>query len=163
LAPCERLYRRSRTLDAPMLRDPSDLDRGTIVVLPSATFAISELRKIIAIQHYEERLLCTLLRLADRRQRIVYLTSLPLDEAVIGSKTGSRRVAGRAGVAVLEGEEDLRSVAEVEAAIERLRDRRPGRAAVIKLNDGFSGQGNAFVELDGFHSLDEAPIAFCAV
>ena len=66
-----------------MLRALSDLDRGTIVVLPSATFPEAELRKIVGIQHYEERLLCTTLRLANPEQRIVYITSLPLDEAII--------------------------------------------------------------------------------
>ena len=66
-----------------MLNEPSDLDRGTIVVLPSATFPIAELRKIVGIQHYEERLLCTLLRLQNPDQRIVYITSLPIDDAVI--------------------------------------------------------------------------------
>ena len=66
-----------------MLAAPSDLERGTIVVLPSATFPEAELRKIVGIQHYEERLLCTTLRLANPEQRIVYITSLPLDEAII--------------------------------------------------------------------------------
>src|SRR5207302_3330018 len=36
--------------------------------------------------------------------------------ARFGSKTGSRRAARKAGVAVLDGVEDLRSVAELEAA-----------------------------------------------
>src|ERR671918_212929 len=39
----------------------SDLEEGTIVVLPSATFALAELRKIIGIARYEERLLCMVL------------------------------------------------------------------------------------------------------
>src|SRR4051794_5047327 len=232
-----------------MARPVTDLERGTIVVLPSATFPDSELRKIVAIQHYEERLLCTTLRLANSDIKIVYITSLPVDEAIIeyylrflpeaadarrrlhllvvgedsgraltakvldaphvidgvrdlvdgadsayilpfnvtpvegrfselvglpifgaapelaslGSKTESRRAARKAGVAVLDGEEDLRSVAELDAAIEGLRARRPdAQAAVMKLNDGFSGQGHAIVELDGFSSLASAAITFIA-
>ncbi|MBV9410627.1 MAG: carboxylate-amine ligase, partial [Acidimicrobiia bacterium] len=88
--------------------------------------------------------------------RFSELTGLPLfgarpDLASLGSKTESRRAARKAGVAVLDGEEDLRSVAELEAAIEGLHARRPdAQAAVMKLNDGFSGQGHAIVELDGF-------------
>src|SRR5439155_12896807 len=58
-------------------------ERGTMVVLPSATFPSAELRKILGIQHYEERLLCTLLRLAMPEQRIVYITSLPVDDAIV--------------------------------------------------------------------------------
>ena len=54
-----------------MLRALSQLERGTIVVLPSATFPESELRKIVGIQHYEERLLCTTLLLRDPELRIV--------------------------------------------------------------------------------------------
>lgn len=220
------------------------------MVLPSATFAVSELRKITGIQHYEERLLCTTLLLARPELRMVYLTSLPVDEAVVayylgflpdpadarrrlvlvalddptplpltekllhrpdvvehvrslaaeappahvlpfnvtpaefavaerldlpilgpdpdlvplGSKSGSRRVARRAGVAVLEGAEDLFSVDEVEAAVHRIRAARPwAEAVVVKLNDGFSGQGNAFIHLDGLTTpLPASPTTFCA-
>ena len=61
--------------------------------------------------------------------------------AGLGSKTGSRRVARLAGVPVLDGAEDLRSVEAVEAAARDLRGRPapPVGAVVIKLNDGFSG------------------------
>jgi len=54
-------------------------------------------------------------------------------------------------------------VAELEAAILGLRARRPNAdAAVVKLNDGFSGQGHAIVELGRFSSLESAPITFIA-
>jgi hypothetical protein len=232
-----------------MARPLTDIERGTIVVLPSATFPDSELRKIVAIQHYEERLLCTTLLLADPDLEIVYITSLPVADAIVeyylrflpdsagarrrlhmvvvgedsgraltakvldaphviervrnlvdgaehayvlpfnvtalegrfaelvdlplfgarpelaalGNKTESRRAARKAGVAVLDGEEDLRSARELEAAIEGLRARRPdAEAAVVKLNDGFSGQGHAIVELGGFSSLETATITFIA-
>lgn len=230
----------------------TDLERGTIVVLPSASFPVEELTKITGIQHYEERMLFTLLFLSNPQTRIVYLTSLPVDEAVIeyylrfvpdpddarrrlvlhalgdpspvcltekllaqpaavsavralvsdpddayvlpfnvtkgeralaealglplygghpdlaelGSKTGSRRVARQAGVAVLEGNEGLRSLEEIETAVRRIQARRPAaEAVVVKLNDGFSGQGNAIVELNG--DLPPFPIVssattFCA-
>ena len=89
----------------------------------------------------------------------------PAALAGLGSKTGSRRVARLAGVAVLDGAEDLRSVEAVEAAARRLR--RPAAppvgAVVIKLNDGFSGQGNAVVDLAGLNgSLLDSPVVFCA-
>ena len=89
----------------------------------------------------------------------------PAELASLGSKTGSRRVARLAGVPVLDGAEDLRSVEAVEEAALRLRGRPapPVGAVVIKLNDGFSGQGNAVVDLAGLNgSLLDSPVVFCA-
>ncbi|HET6815136.1 MAG TPA: hypothetical protein VFJ69_14235, partial [Actinomycetota bacterium] len=231
--------------------DPLDLGEGTVVVLPSLSFPTAELRKIVGIGYYEERLLFLLLLLRRPGVKIVYLTSMPVEEAVVdyylsflpdpagarsrlhmlaagdpaprsltaklldgpelldrvrelcdgpggafvqpfnvtaseqalserlglplygppatlaalGSKSGSRRVARLAGVAVLDGAEDLRSVEAVEAAARRLRRRPvpPVGAVVIKLNDGFSGQGNAVVDLAGLNgSLQDSPVVFCA-
>lgn len=240
---------------------------STVVLLPSLSFPVAELVKIKGVIHYEERLLCTILLLARPEQHLVYLTSLPVDPAIIdyylgfladpddarrrlhlvavdepgarpltakvldhpevleqvgallsddgsddgsdnrntgsngnhghaalvpfnvtagewrvadalgipldgppthlaglGSKTGARRVARRAEVAVAEGEEGLFSLDEVLGAVQRLRARRTGaRAAVVKLNHGFSGQGNALVDLAGHHrTLAEMPTTFCA-
>ena len=231
--------------------DPLDLHAGTVVVLPSLSFPVEELRKIVGIGYYEERLLFLLLLLRRPDLRLVYLTSMPIDQEVVdyylgflpdpaaarerlhllsvgdpeprcltaklldradlvdrirelagarggafvlpfnvtwreldlverlgvplygphpeqaalGTKTGSRRVARLAGVPVLDGAEDLRSLQAVELAARRLRDRAgsPPGAAVIKLNDGFSGQGNAVVPLDTLDSgLLDSPTVFCA-
>jgi hypothetical protein len=221
-----------------------------MVVLPSATFPVAELMKITAIEHYEERMLFTTLLLRHPDLRIVYLSSLPIDDAIVdyylhflpdpddarrrlslvavgesgprplsdkvlgrsdviervrelagdpeqayvlpfnvtrleravsddlglplygphpdvvwlGSKTGSRQVARRAGVNVLPGREGLFSVAEVARAIEEVRSRRPSaEAVVIKLDNGFSGQGNAIIELAGLASpLEASKTTFCA-
>ncbi len=228
---------------------PPSWETGTIVLLPSLSFPVTELTKITGIDHYEERLLCSILLLARPDLRIVYLTSqavdreivdyhlgflpdpgaarrrlhlvavgeagprplthklldrpdildrvrtlvsddagaallpfnvtpaewtlasalgLPLDGpraelVALGSKSGSRRVARRAGVEVLDGEEDLGSVEEVAAALERLRRRRPEVAtAVVKLNLGFSGQGNALVDLTAAEPLSAGSTTFCA-
>ncbi len=230
--------------------DPLDLEAGTVVVVPSLTFPVGELRKIVAIQHYEERMLYLLLLLRRRGVRVIYLSSCPIEDAVIeyylsfmpdpaaargrlhllsvgdpaprpltakllerpdllesvreligdpaeafvlpfnvtplegllaealglpvygprpshaalGSKTGSRRIARRAGVPVLAGAEDLWSLGEVEWAVRRLRQRVPmPPGAVVKLNNGFSGQGNAVIALDRFNgSLEDATTSFCA-
>ena len=230
---------------------PSDLERGTIVVIPSLSFNETELRKIIGAIHYEERLLFTLLWLRRPDLRLVYVTSLPIDPNIVdyslrflpdpadarrrlcmvsiddpstaplsekllrhpeaieeiraqagdphdayllpfnvttaerslsealrlplygspphlfwfGSKTGSRRTARQAGVSVLEGWEDLYALEDIEHAIELIRARSPhADAVVIKLNNGFSGQGNAIVELDGHTSpLTASTTTFCAV
>jgi len=230
---------------------PVDLETATVVVLPSATFPVAELRKITGIQFYEERMLFTLLFLRRPGVRVVYVTSLPVDEAVVeyylgflpdpggarrrltmvaldqagpvalaeklvgrpdvlarlraavagdddafllpfivtaaersvsdslglalygpppelavlGSKSGARRVAERAGVPLLAGAGDLWSLAEVDTATEALAARRPAPAAVVvKLNDGFSGQGNAIVELGAppAGGLVDRPTTFCA-
>ena len=231
-------------------RPPSELETGTVVVVPSLSFAESELRKITGAVHYEERLLFMLLFLRKPDLRLVYITSLPVDPLIIdyylrflpdpvdarrrlslvsvgdgsvaplsekllrtpraledvramagdpdnayllpfnvtvaerslsealrlplygspphlfwlGSKTGSRRTARQAGVSVLEGWEDLWSLQDIEHAIDLIRDRSPhADAVVIKLNNGFSGQGNAIVELTAPTSpLPWSDTTFCA-
>jgi PGM1 C-terminal domain len=226
------------------------LESGTIVVIPSISFDESELRKIIGINHYEERMLFVLLWLQNPDLRIVYVTSEHVDEAIVdyylsfldqpeaardrlqmlhlddprpralsakllqhdtfldelkgeiesredayiltfnvspwelaiseriatplygpspeaaalGSKSGSRRVAREANVPVLPGHEDLFSVAELEEAIHRLRTELPElETVVLKLNNGFSGQGNAVIELADLRSpLTGSTTVFCA-
>ena len=62
----------------------------------------------------------------------------------LGTKSGGRKVFREAGVECPEGMEDLRSEREVEDALVELRDRRPRlRRAVVKLDESFSGEGNA--------------------
>jgi hypothetical protein len=62
----------------------------------------------------------------------------------LGTKSGSRKVFREAGVAMPEGFEDLKDQAEVEEALYELKQKRPAmRRAVVKLDDSFSGEGNA--------------------
>ncbi len=62
----------------------------------------------------------------------------------LGTKSGSRKVFREAGVPLPEGFEDLRSLQDVEEALLELHRRRPrARKAVVKLDDSFSGEGNA--------------------
>ncbi len=217
-------------------------------MVPSISFPPVELAKIIAAQRYEERMLFLALLLRNPALRIVYVTSSPVDRAVVdyylrflpdpeaararlelvdlddpetralsekvldrpeildrlrdltpeggtmlpfnvttaearladelglelcgppthlvrlGSKSGSRRVAARAGVARIEGAENVFSVAEMAAASSGIRARRPSAdAVVVKLNNGFSGQGNAVLELDGVcDPLEASKTTFCA-
>ena len=227
---------------------PLDMEEGTLIVVPSLSLREDELSKITGIQYYEERLLFMLLQLASPKLRVVFVTSLRVEEPIVdyylsfipsdtapgerlylvalwdqtsrpltekllerdealdrlqaladgpsclltfnvtqlerdladridvalygcppdlvtlGSKSGSRRVARDAGVQILEGSEDLMSVEEVEAALLRLKEVRPSAySAVIKLNESFSGQGNAIIELEDMrHPLTDSPITFCA-
>ena len=231
-------------------RGVSDLESGTVVVVPSITFPAVELAKITAAQFYEERLLFTVLQLHRPRLRLVYVTSVAVDPDIVsyylsflpdpegarqrlhlvalddptprslseklleradaratiralapdpgdacvltfnvttlerdvcaalglplygtppelvwlGSKSGSRQVARRAGVAVLDGAEDLHSVDALDAAVAMIRSRRPSaEAVVVKLNNGFSGQGSAIVTLDGSElPITSATTMFCA-
>jgi hypothetical protein len=242
---------RQRALVARLAGQPlTALESGTLVVIPSTTFPSVELRKITGIEHYEERMLFTSLLLRRPELRLVFVTAVPVEAAVVdyflrhlpdpagararlflvsvgdadpralsekllerpdvldeirahvvdattacilpfnvtalergvsdalglpvfgaspehfvlGSKTGSRQVARRAGVAVFAGAEDLRSVREVASAVGDLRARRPDACAiVVKLNNGFSGQGNAIIDLADLASPIEASVTtFCA-
>jgi hypothetical protein len=62
----------------------------------------------------------------------------------LGTKSGSRRILREAEVAVPDGFEDLRDGEDIAQALIDLRGAQPDlRRAVVKLNDGFSGEGNA--------------------
>lgn len=233
-----------------MTRNPVGTGAGTIVVVPSLTLPIEDLRNISGVVFYEERLLCFLLLLADPTTRVVYTTSTAIDPAIVeyylrfvpgpadalsrlelvdvgdaevgwlsakllsdraaftrlrgaigdpaharllpfiatpvehelaealgvpidgpppelgalGSKTGSRKAARRAGVGVLPGSEDLFTVEDVAAAITTMVARRPElEAVVIKLNDCFSGLGNVILEVDGLADpLPTSKTVFCS-
>ena len=68
----------------------------------------------------------------------------------LGTKSGSREVFRRANVAVPLGFEHLRDTTDVARALAELKRRRPMlRRAVVKLNEGFSGEGNAIFSYDG--------------
>ena len=68
----------------------------------------------------------------------------------LGTKTGGRRVFAAAGVAHPFGAADLHSVDDVVDAVLGLHAARPtARWAMVKLNEGVSGSGNALVDLAG--------------
>ncbi|WP_246215703.1 peptide ligase PGM1-related protein [Microvirga makkahensis] len=67
-----------------------------------------------------------------------------------GSKSGSRKIFREACIDMPEGFEELRGVDEIVDALEELRARRPGmKRAVVKLEEGFSGEGNALFSYEG--------------
>ncbi|HXU45136.1 MAG TPA: peptide ligase PGM1-related protein [Thermoanaerobaculia bacterium] len=82
-------------------------------------------------------------------RQLAVLLGIPMngadpDLAHLGTKSGSRKVFREAGVALPAGTEDLRDEREVAEALVDLARERPGiRRAVVKLNDSFSGEGNA--------------------
>jgi hypothetical protein len=65
-----------------------------------------------------------------------------------GTKTGCRQRFARAGINHPLGFDNLSSIDEVVGALTRMREQRPSMAqAVVKLNEGVSGEGNAMVDL----------------
>ncbi|HEY3529013.1 MAG TPA: peptide ligase PGM1-related protein [Nocardioides sp.] len=70
--------------------------------------------------------------------------------APFGSKSGCRRLFADAGVPHPLGVENLRTLDEMADAVIGMRAQRPAMGSVIvKLNEGVSGAGNAFVPLSG--------------
>ncbi|MBI2566654.1 MAG: carboxylate-amine ligase [Candidatus Schekmanbacteria bacterium] len=68
----------------------------------------------------------------------------------LGSKSGCRRVFREAGVDFPFGCEDLYTPDEIASALAEVRRHDPAvRLAVVKLNHGFSGEGNALFSYDG--------------
>ncbi|MFF5245886.1 peptide ligase PGM1-related protein [Streptosporangium sp. NPDC000095] len=226
-------------------------DEGTLVVLPSLSLPQDELRRITGALSYEERLLFLLLTLRKPKVEVVYLTSTPVDSAVVdyylgflddpdevrtrlrmislddpdthplteallrrpdviariraalgdppqgdvpsdagrndrpawmvpfvvseyeerlagilslpiygpatslahlGSKSGGRVIGDEAGVPLVRGFGDLRSLTEVEHAA---RAMKPASRLMVKLNNSYSGLGNAIV------TKDDRPLASC--
>lgn len=205
--------------------EPSE---GTLVVVPSLSLPQDELRRITGARCYEERLLFLLLSLRQPGIKVVYLSSAPIDPAIVdyyfsflpdpgdaakrlrlitvddpcsqpltrtvlarpdvveelrgavegdawlvpfvmseleeelaallnvplygpatslayyGSKSGSREVGLEAAVPMARGFADLRTLAEIEDAASAL----PGERVMVKLNDGYSGLGNAILVKD---------------
>lgn len=227
----------------------SELESGTIVVVPSLSFPPSELKKITGIEFYEHRMLFMLLALRRPDLRIVFVTSVAVDPELVeyhlsflddprdaglrlqmvtlddpspraltekllerpealaqvrgaagsraayiltfnvtgserrlsevldiplygphpdlaywGTKSGSRVAAREADVPTVAGKGDVYSVEDALVAIAEIQDVRPRcQAVVLKLNNGFSGQGNAIVELADLRPrLEDSPTTFCA-
>jgi hypothetical protein len=70
--------------------------------------------------------------------------------ADLGTKTGCRRMFDELGVQCPVGAEDLHTVDDIVASVQAMRVKRPMLTeAIVKLNDGVSGSGNALVDLRG--------------
>ena len=67
----------------------------------------------------------------------------------LGSKSGGRQLMRQAGVAISDGVEDLSDEADIVAGLAALKTRNPKlRRAMVKLNEGLSGEGNAAFQFD---------------
>ncbi len=98
----------------------------------------------------------------DMERSLSVALDIPLyacDPALVdlGNKSRGRRLMTESGVAVPPGYEDLKSMDDAKEAIARFRIEHPTfDRVVVKLNDGFSGEGNALVSLrDAPEALDD--------
>ncbi|NNF59124.1 MAG: carboxylate-amine ligase [Rhodothermaceae bacterium] len=217
---------------------PDHLAPRTVVVVPSLSMPVDELKKISGVHHYEERLLFTLMLLRMPHTRLIFVTSQPIAPGIIdyylhllpgipsvharerllllschdaseipltqkvlerprlirrireaildpasahltcfnatalerslavrlniplyacdpalndlGTKSGSRKTFREAGVLLPDGAEDLRDMDDAAEALVALKRRNPAlRKAVVKLEEGFSGEGNAVFSFEG--------------
>ena len=63
--------------------DESNTSDVDILVIPSLSLDQRELKKVEGSEHYEERLLFALIRLWNPRNRLIYVTSVPLHPSII--------------------------------------------------------------------------------
>lgn len=109
------------------------------------------LQRIRYAVHDRSRAYLTVFNSTALERRLAVLLGVPLnglDPSQIehGSKSGARRIFRDAGVPMAEGVEDVHTRDDVAKALVDLRQRRPSlRRALVKLNDSFSGEGNALV------------------
>lgn len=90
---------------------------------------------------------------SELERRLAVALGVPIygcDPALLywGSKSGSRRIFREAGVDLPDGFEDLKDADGVACALAELKGRKPALGkAVVKINEGFSGEGNAVFDL----------------
>ncbi|MFM6282571.1 MAG: carboxylate-amine ligase, partial [Dolichospermum sp.] len=60
-----------------------DNSEADILIIPSLSIDQRELLKVEGCEHYEERLLFSLIRLRNPRTRLIYITSMPLHPSII--------------------------------------------------------------------------------
>jgi hypothetical protein len=100
-----------------------------------------------------EQAMMTCFTVSEAERSLATALGVPLygvDPALLwlGTKSGSRKVFREAGVPLLPGAEDLRSEREVVDAVDELWSEDPAlERVVVKHNTGFSGQGNAVLDL----------------
>ena len=77
------------------------------------------------------------------------------DLLYLGTKSGSRKLFKSCGITVPNGYEDLKNREDVIHALANLKQQNPSlRKAVIKINEGFGGEGNAVFEYGDIEVTD---------
>ena len=72
------------------------------------------------------------------------------DLCELGNKSNGRKIFRECGLTVSPGFEDLRTEEDITDGLAKLKEANPSlRKAVVKMNDGFSGDGNAIFSYSG--------------
>lgn len=120
---------------------------------------MTRLRKMIGDP---ERAYLTVYNCTVLERRLAVALNIPLngvDPELLchGTKSGSRKIFREVGVSVPHGSEDLADEQQIIDALSRLQEERPGvKRAVIKLNDGFAGEGNGIFRYPGNKASPES-------
>jgi hypothetical protein len=142
---------------------PTEHMRRRLTVLPLYDSTLTPLsEKILQRPRVIERIrhlirpecgLMTCFTVSEAERRLSVALGVPLygvdpDLLWLGTKSGSRWAFRRAGIPVLPGAEDLKSEADLIDAVDGLWSETEGlERIVVKHNTGFSGQGNAILDL----------------
>ncbi|MEP7377578.1 MAG: peptide ligase PGM1-related protein [Chitinophagaceae bacterium] len=74
----------------------------------------------------------------------------------LGSKSSSRKIFRECSLPLPPGFEDLRTTEDIVNALTELKSQNPGlRKAVVKMNDGFSGEGNGIFSFVGIEQAND--------
>ncbi len=125
--------------------------------IPLTQKILNRPRLMERIRHaiHPERTHLTVFAVSDAERRLANALGIPLygvdpDLLPIGTKSGSREVFREAGIPMAPGVENLYSQQEVAESLASLWEAHPElRRVLVKLNEGFSGEGNAVLRLAG--------------
>jgi len=111
-------------------------------------------------QDHETHMAC--FNVTDLERTLAVRLQIPIfgcdpDLYELGTKSNSRKIFRECGMDVPPGFEDLYSEEDLIIALEELKKQLPGlRKAVVKVNDGFSGDGNAIFSYIGIEKAPQA-------
>ncbi len=97
----------------------------------------------------------TCFNITEKERKLALNLGIPLygtnpDLNFLGTKSGSRKIFKACGVRLPDGFEDIKNEEEVIDSLVLLKHNTPSlEKAVVKLNDGFSGEGNAIFSYEG--------------
>ncbi|MDZ4793506.1 MAG: peptide ligase PGM1-related protein [Bacteroidota bacterium] len=118
---------------------------------------IQRIRDFIPADH-EAHMSCFIV--TEQERSLAVQLQLPIygcdpDLYELGSKSNGRRVFRECELNPPKGFEDLNSLGDIIGALVRLKKQNLGlRKAVVKMNDGFSGDGNAIFSYKGYEESE---------
>lgn len=124
------------------------------------------LRRVMAEVRHPDRAHLVCFNSTDLERTLAVRLNLPLHSVDpklndLGTKSGCREIFRESGIDMPYGHERLQNANEIAAALADIKKKDPeARRAVVKLNDGFSGEGNAlFYYGDADASLPELALS----